>query len=174
MPPKARASAIRSSSPAQLSLFGPVGPGPAPTPPGGRPQDDATAIPQPAQNRDPRRTSLYRSEVRAHPIVDAIADDGRLLPANQPARRHPPPRNLDPGRHVATGSPFISALADAILEAHAKRSGLSGATHGKVPDASEPDRSDGAAPPRRRASGRAADVRQLTVVDGIRGNRGAA
>jgi hypothetical protein len=167
MPTKARARAIRSPSPAQLSLFGPVGPGPAPTPPGGRPQDDADALPQPAQNRDRRRTSPVGCEPRPGPLADATADEGLLLTARQPPRR-------DPGRHVATGSPLISAMTDAILEAHAKRSGLWSATHGKVPDASEPDTSDGATPRRRRASGRTADVRQLTVVDGTRGNRGAA
>ena len=171
MPTRGRGRAIRSFSPAQLSLFGPVVTGPGPTPLGGRPQDDADALPQPTQWRDPRRTSRLRSAVHAHPIVDAVADEGRLLTAHKPPRRDPPPRNLDPGRHIATGSPLVSALADAILEAHAKRTGLWSATHAKVPDASEPDPCDGTTSPRRRASRRTADVRQLTVVDG---NRGAA
>jgi hypothetical protein len=60
----------------------------------------------------------------------------------------------------------VAALADAILEAYAKRPGLSGGSHGKVPDASEPDTSALTARLPRQASGRTAARCHLVVMDG--------
>jgi hypothetical protein len=109
-------------------------------------------------------------------ILRALADEDELVAGPEGRSRpaggvapfgtpsHTQPRRGQPPR--ATWSPLVAALADAILEAHAKRPGLSGGSHGKVPDASEPDTSAWTAPLPRQASGRTAARCHLVVMDG--------
>ncbi len=154
--PKSRVRAMRSPSPAQLSLLGPLVPGSVPDPLGSRSEGHAGGSPQPAGHADPRSTGNRGLESPPLAALDPITDAGQPVPA-----RRLPPHQLAPGHHVPSGSPLVAALAGAILEAHAKQSGLWGATHGKVPDASEPD-----APARAHIRGRSsgAEERGLRVV----------
>jgi len=157
---KARRRVLRSPSPAQLSLFGPSITGPT-SGPRGRAAVDHTAVRlQPVQIRDPQHARDGGSESRPHAVVDAATDAGQ--PAL--ARQHPP-HHRAPGPPVEIGSPLVAALADAILQARVKRSGLSSAIDAKVSGASERH-----APARARTGGRSSDAeeRGLLVAEGGR------
>jgi hypothetical protein len=162
IPPPSRARVVRPLSPAQLVLFGPLAPGSVPDPRGALSEDHAGGLPQLAAHGAPRRTSGQPSGRRTATALDPITDARQRVPA-----RRLPAHHLASGHPATSGSPLVAALADAILETHAKRSGSWGATHAKVSDASEPD-----APARARSWGRRAGAEpgqeRLRVVGAAR------